>query len=419
MHGLYAFFMHYWIAAFGESELAVRFPSAVAVGITAAALFSILRVIGSWRAAVPAAVAFLLLPRVTAMGIDARSFAFATAAVTATVLVFLLAQRPAASRRWWALFTILLALAVALFLYSALMVLVFAAWVLLDQARRVRLLTLVIAASATALLATSPLTILASTQRGQVAWLRNQQVNPYTIGIESFFANAWWLAGAVLALILVGAMMTRSTLLGSPWLLFLLWTAIPVVSILLATLIAGPLFTPRYLSFVSPAIGALVGLSIATLRRQWRTAVSVTLVVAALPSYLQARSEDGKPGGQPLREVAGFIGEHATPGDAILFGASGTVSLRPRIALAAYPRQFEHLDDIALRDPWPETGSYSDRLKPEQAVAAAELKHERVWVVVGADRVMPGAPVSVLRAEGFHVRVKRFGEMKVLEWVRA
>lgn len=421
VHAVYALLLHWWTAVFGETEFAVRLPSAIAVGATAAAVFVLLRRLDAPRAALPAAIAVLLLPRAGAAGLDARSFALATACLTSSAVALVTAARQPSRGRRWVLLALGLAASVALFLYSALVLPAFVAWALCQRTDRRRIAVRTALASAAALAVTSPLVVLAATQRGQVAWLRDQPVNPWTVGVESVFLDAWWLAAGVLALLVTTLVVAvrRGRRPGPAWLLFLLWVTVPTLALVAATVTLGPLFTPRYLTIVVPAVAGLVGSSIAALRGSWRPVVATALIALSVPSFLTARGETAKPGGQPLRAVATFVQEQARSGDAVVFGTTGTVSLRPRIALAAYPAAFAGLDDVAFRSSWTGTGTYSDRLLPRAATARAELRHHRVWVLVGSDGTRPGATGAQLRGAGYGRVVERdFGGITVEAWER-
>ncbi|MCA5923089.1 glycosyltransferase family 39 protein [Curtobacterium oceanosedimentum] len=436
VHAVYALLLHWWTAVFGETEFAVRLPSAIAVGetefavrlpsaiavgATAAAVFVLLRRLDAPRAALPAAIAVLLLPRAAAAGLDARSFALATACLTWSAVALVTAARQPSRGRQWVLLALGLAASVALFLYSALVLPAFVAWALCQRTDRRRIAVRTALASAAALAVTSPLVVLAATQRGQVAWLRDQPVNPWTVGVESVFLDAWWLAAGVLALLVTTLVVAvrRGRRPGPAWLLFLLWVTVPTLALVAATVTLGPLFTPRYLTIVVPAVAGLVGSSIAALRGSWRPVVATALIALSVPSFLTARGETAKPGGQPLRAVATFVQEHARSGDAVVFGTTGTVSLRPRIALAAYPAAFAGLDDVAFRSSWTGTGTYSDRLLPRAATARAELRHDRVWVLVGNDGTRPGATGAQLLGAGYERVVERdFGGITVEAWER-
>lgn len=120
VHGLYYAGLHFWSKLFGTSEFAVRFPSAIAVGLATAGLWVLAKRIGSPRFANLAAVVFILLPRTTWMGAEGRSMAIVTALVLwSTVLVIRLVCGDL-RRRWWLAYAILLGTATAAHLFAAL-----------------------------------------------------------------------------------------------------------------------------------------------------------------------------------------------------------------------------------------------------------------------------------------------------------
>ncbi|ROP57473.1 MULTISPECIES: glycosyltransferase family 39 protein [unclassified Rathayibacter] len=406
VHVVYALLMHGWIAIAGESELAVRAPSALAAGAGAAGVLVLLRSLGRPRAALLAAIVFVLLPRTSFNGTEARSSALATALVVWAAVLAVRAARDGGVLRW-AGFVAVAGLANAVFLYC---VLVLPAFVLLAAVvgpRRGRAFGAGVLGAVLSVGVASPVIVTAAGQSGQIGWLRSQPVNAYTVVVESFFGSAWWLAALAVGLLVVAAVRTRAvrsraTVAGAvhpPLVLVLaVWLLLPAAVLLLGTALIEPMFTPRYLSLSSPALATVLGLALASWRPVTAGVLVGALAVAALPALVLMRTETGKPAGQDLRALAQTIQAGARPGDAFLLGDSGTVSLRPRIALAAYPSAFAGLDDVALERSYATTGTYSDVLVGDDALRTALAGEQRVWTAAPAS---DPAAFDWLAAEGF------------------
>jgi mannosyltransferase len=416
VHVVYALLMHGWIAVAGESELAVRAPSALAAGAGAAGVLVLLRSLGRPRAALLAAIVFVLLPRTSFNGTEARSSALATALVVGAAVLVVRAARDGGVLRWVG-FVAVAGLANAVFLYC---VLVLPAFVLLAAAvgpRRGRAFGAGVLGAVLSVGVASPVILTAAGQSGQIGWLRSQPVNAYTVVVESFFGSAWWLAALAVGLLAVAAVRSRAVRTGAvrsravrtratgagavhpPLVLVLaVWLLLPAAVLLLGTALIEPMFTPRYLSLSSPALAMALGLALASWRPVTAGVLVGALAVAALPALVLMRTETGKPAGQDLRALAQTIQAGARPGDAFLLGDSGTVSLRPRIALAAYPSAFAGLDDVALERSYATTGTYSDVLLEDDALRAALAGEQRVWTAAPAS---DPAAFDWLAAEGF------------------
>ncbi|AZZ50934.1 glycosyltransferase family 39 protein [Rathayibacter festucae] len=411
VHVVYALLMHGWIAVAGESELAVRAPSALAAGAGAAGVLVLLRSLGRPRAALLAAIVFVLLPRTSFNGTEARSSALATALVVWAAVLVVRAARDGGVLRWVA-FVAVAGLANAVFLYC---VLVLPAFALLSAAvgpRRGRAFGAGVLGAVLSVGVASPVILTAAGQSGQIGWLRSQPVNAYTVVVESFFGSAWWLAALAVGLLTVAAVRSRAVrsravrsratgagAVHPPLVLVLgVWLLLPAAVLLLGTALIEPMFTPRYLGLSSPALATALGLTLASWRPVTAGVLVGALAVAALPALVLMRTETGKPAGQDLRALAQTIQAGACPGDAFLLGDSGTVSLRPRIALAAYPSAFAGLDDVALERSYATTGTYSDVLLEDDALRAALAGEQRVWTAAPAS---DPAAFDWLAAEGF------------------
>lgn len=145
-----------------------------------------------------------------------------------------------------------------------------------------------------------------------------------------------------------------------------------------------PAFSPRYLSITTPAAAVLVALAL----RSWRPVVTGVLrgavVLASVPAYVGQRTPVGKPAGRDLRGVAEIMSENARPGDAFVLADDGTVSLRPRVAVAAYPAAFMLLTDVALDKTFESTGTYSDTLASGSDLAERLDHVDQLWVALPA-----------------------------------
>ena len=401
VHLVHALLVHAWIGVAGDSELAVRSLSAVAVGVAAAGVVVLVRDLGRPRAALLAATVFVLLPRVSSIGVEARSSALAVALVVGAAVWSVRAGRDG---RWWrwALLGLLTGAAIAVFAYAALVV---PALVLLALGARRRAhgagvgrtLAGLAAALAGAVLVASPVVLEAAGQSAQIGWLRTQPVTAWTVLVEPAFDQAWWVALLVVGVVVAG-LVTRSRERRRPGrvagtaeesrraslttVALATWLVGPALVLLLATAVVGPTYTPRYLAVSMPALAVVVALAAARWRRPVVVAVVVALVLAALPVVVAQRGPVAKPAGVDLRGVAQLLQEEARPGDAVLLSDEGTVSRRPRIALAAYPEAFAALDDVAFERSWVETGTYSDVLVGGDELVARLRGVDRVWVAL-------------------------------------
>ncbi|WP_166789955.1 glycosyltransferase [Cryobacterium sp. TMT1-2-2] len=175
VHGFYYLFLHFWIQAFGPSELSVRLPSAIAVGFVVAGTFVLGRMLFTRNVGIAAARICAVLPRTSYMGADARSYAFSTAiAVWITVLFLMLLRNKFSStvsrRLAWLGYAVAVTIGIYLFLYLGLLLLVHG--VFLDTARSYRHHQKYwLGAAALAVTLAIPILAIGYSQRGQIAFL--------------------------------------------------------------------------------------------------------------------------------------------------------------------------------------------------------------------------------------------------------
>lgn len=98
--GPYYFGLHLWMAVFGDSAVAMRVPSVIAMTGTAAVAGLIGRRLGGVSAGLAGGLVFALIPSVSRYAQEARPYAFATLfAALATLLLLRAVERPS-GRRW-------------------------------------------------------------------------------------------------------------------------------------------------------------------------------------------------------------------------------------------------------------------------------------------------------------------------------
>lgn len=410
VHGLYYALLHLWTSVSGTSPVALRLPSAVAVGLAAAGVYVLGDRLGGTRPARWAGAVLVVVPGATGLAVEARSGACVMAAsVWATVALVSAVDR--GGRRWIA-YGGLLTLSILLFVQSAAIVLAHGLTMMTSHVRRDGLRHWALTCSASLIVA-APLGVVAFRQREQVSWI----VRP-GVGSLRLVAFHQWFDAAIPAGLLLFAL-SAVTLMqylrrpasrnGQPFDLVGLsvpWLVVPTVVVLTVSVLASPMYVPRYLTYTLPPLALLVGASFGTLRPAWlRFAIGATLVVAVVPTYIEQRSEYAKEDAD-FSAAARYLAGSARPGDAILFLPDGGQGRSPRRVVDAYPDDLPELDDVGLRVDAEAAGRPWDVGVPVDELTEALDGVGRVWVLTDpvhyADEVETG--LGTLSARRFSLR---------------
>ncbi|MDJ0323098.1 glycosyltransferase family 39 protein [Cryobacterium sp. PH31-AA6] len=422
VHGTYYLILHFWIEAFGASEFSTRLPSAIAIGVAAAGIYLLARRLTGTTVATVSALVFVVLPRVTYMGAEARSTAMATAiAVWLTVLLVRIVRSEATGRLarvgLWSGYAALLAAGIYMFLYVVLLVPVLALTVFLlsrPGAHRRRVLRDWAIASSAGLLLALPVMLAGVNQREQIAFIgRRPEKSVLDAAVQQWFGNvplaivAWVLIGAAIAITyllrgrLAGAPATRKLLA-----IALAWMLFPSAVLLFGTHFVTPMYSLRYLSICTPAAAIAVGIGVAWLKPRWAQISIVVLIVSLmLPTYQAQRGDYGKNGGSDWRQAADIVRAGAQPGDAIVFDESVRPSRKPRLAIHLYPSAFLGMRDVTLDRAYDTTGSLWDVTTPLASVGDRLTGTTTVWVLQykGSKEFTSGSDIRTLQQLGFTV----------------
>lgn len=362
VHAAYYLLMHGLFELVGYSPLALRLPSALAVGGTAALLVLLGRRIGGQRLGLLAGIVFAVLPRTLWMGAEGRSYAIAALLVTAATLVLVIA-RESPRRRWWIGYAGLAALSMVVFVYAALVLLAHAVAVLAgprDPAGTASRRRFALVASG-ALLAVAPLALVIVQQRGQISWLPRidgDTLNAVLVQqwfggdrfswpggpIDAIAASAGWL------LLIVGLVtLLRRRDRSGPLLLALV--VLPTSALLLATALVLPLYSPRYLTISLPfvALGMAAGLAALPGRRRVWLALGLVAAIGVASLTVQRGPESKE--GTAWPEVAAWIAaDRADAGSTAV--AYGHLRFHGRatseVIATAYPAAFAGMTDLTL-----------------------------------------------------------------------
>lgn len=397
VHGLYYLLMHGWFSIFPPTEFWSRVPSGLAVGVAAAGVVVLGRQLSSRTVAVVAGLICGILPRTTWAGIEARPSAMSmTAAVWLTVLLVYAVRRRSG---WvWASYAAALALSIVLDLYLVLLLAAHALFIFVFQQRRQVLLPFAVCAGIV-VVALTPFAIVVVGQAHQIKWVA--PIGHRTIEdvvIQQYFERnpvfAVLSALIVLAAIVCWVRASRPWTLADRQLLTLsiAWLVIPTALIILGSVLAHPIYTPRYLTFTAPAMAIALAVCVgAVAAKPWvPVALVLALTIAAVPNYLRTQRNQYAKYGMDYSQVADLISARAAPGDCLLVNDTVTFMPAPmRPLLAARPDVYRKLNDLTLWKRATETNDVFDTNLIPEVVAAPLSRCKVVWIITQADAAVP------------------------------
>ena len=437
VHALYYAGMHVVFDLFGYSPFTLRAPSAVAIGIAAAFVVVLGRQLGRERMAIIAGLTFSLLPRVTWASGEGRSYAAtATAAIVLTVL-FVHALK-AGSRRAWVAYGAMVVLSCVLFIYLALIVLAhaitIARLIATRPARRVwpwRTAAwqpwLVATASAGLLLV--PFAFFSLAQKSQINW-----IDPLSLlTVRQVFLDQWFFTSVPFAIagwigIIAGtALIVRSRGRDRRAGVLVPLVFVPTAALLVASALAFPVYTPRYLSMCLPFVAVVIAIAIDAVRMRGAAIVALSLVaLLALPQIISQRVPEAKEYSS-WAGVAGYLTEQraAAGPDSTAAIVYGTVQRHPtasaRVMAYAYPEAFAGTVDLTIGTPAAETGELWETRRALAAVVPTLRLQQAdvVYLITSKSRDQRPAVTQILASKGWTLSAaKSLSEVNVLTYER-
>lgn len=380
----YYLFMHYWIAVFGDSALALRAPSALCMTGAAALVGMLGKRLFEAPAGLLAGLLFAVIPGVSRYGQEARGYAFAAFfAVLATYLLIRALEAPSWLR--WIGYAAAVTATGLSHLIAVTVVAGHAIAVLLPP-RRSSLYWLASTAAAGLLLL--PLALEGRTQHGhQLEWVPTPTVGDL-LTVPGHVFRSTLIAGITVGLAALGwATHARRG------------AAVAACAVLPAVILwsAGQLtqvWVPRYLTFTLPFLCVLGGAALATARLRGGLAVLAAVLLISGPDQRAIReSKDIRP--LDYAAAAAIVAERQQPGDTIVYAPRGGWRFLDT-ATDYHLRDGPRPRDVLLKQSRTELDSLwaSDCDRPAECLAGVA----RVWVVALGEQKDPLRPMERQKA---------------------
>ncbi|PYE19479.1 mannosyltransferase [Williamsia limnetica] len=426
-HTFYYLLMHGWFEIFPHTELWSRIPSSLAVGVAAAGVVTLGRLLSTRSVALSAGVIFAVLPRITSAGIEARPYALATlASVWLTVILIVAARRT--SRLMWLLYAVGVVFAVLVNIHLLMLIGVHLCALVMLRLPWVVLRSWALSAAG-ALVVLIPYLVFMRAQSGQLSWIDPLDHKTFGNVLLTQYFDFSMLFG-VLAYVVVAI---------AAWLyvrrrkvvafegqaetaaISVVWMVVPTVGLLVYSIVSQPIYVDRYLSFTAPGAALLLGVSVVTVARKPRliAALLLAFAIAAVPNWITQRGDYAK-FKMDYSQVADTIAAQSSPGDCLLLDDNVTWEPGPiRPLLSARPDAYADLVDVGLGRTGREEGRlWDDNIAPHlirDKINACSV----IWTIAERDPALgsrdvgpnlaPGGPFGTTYAYrvparlGFHI----------------
>lgn len=279
---LYNALMAAWVQAVGSTEVLLRLPSTLAMGLAAYLVFRLARVLFDRETALLSVLAFVTSRDVLFAAGDARSYAFATAASVAATLAFLRMLAPLSlwtptdasdegthrrsALRWGLLYAVTAALTVYFHQIFALILVAHALVALVVLVRgdtRIRLATLIGVGVLTLVLLGLEVPNLLATAAGRARIVHGTSPSP--MFLINFWTNPLFVVAVVPVAFALYATGRRGSVRlpdapGVAWLLLLTCAMLPPLALFLVSRLTDThVFLPRYYLSCQPAMAIVLG----------------------------------------------------------------------------------------------------------------------------------------------------------------
>lgn len=362
----YYTFMHVWVSVFGDSDIALRTPSLLAMAASAGLVGAVGNRLAGRRVGVIAGTVFAMLPSTSRFAAEARPYALSVLVACLATWLLLRAWEHSSTARWVAYgasVAVLGWLSIVAFLLLAAH-----AWLIAVWRRDLwwRFVVAAIAATATSI----PILIYGARQRQQVAYIPHLRFDAFTPYGQVLF-------GTVPLAIVIVMLALFSLPLRRPSAFFTAWALVPTLALIAVSLVM-PMFLPRYLLFTTPGWALLAGAALSRLRPEVAPVALTLIATLTVPTQLHIRTPGGHD--QATREAAAIIATDRQAGDGIVYADQEPVgSWTARDAITHYLTTDQRPRDVLATHP-PRTDGLL--LATEcQDVAACVGNTPRLWVV--------------------------------------
>jgi mannosyltransferase len=394
----YYMVMHFWTAAFGDSELAMRAPSLLAVAAGVGVAGELGRRLFSPGVGLLGGLLLVAVPQLSRYAQDARAYGLAFLFATVSTLLLYRAVRRPGWGRWIAYAALVTLTGYAHML--ALLVLFGHAYVVLSRFRlgRDRRLLCWVVVTAVALVPVLPLVYLGLTQRGdQLDWIEDMSLELVTLAPGAIFGSA------AAGLLLIGLALTvrwrDRQVVGELAVL----AVVPPVVLIAVSFVTSSLWVPRYVLFIVPAVALLAAAALHGMRVR-AVAALVLLAAISVPAHQEVRGPASHAGAD-FRTIAQIIEREQQPGDVIVYGIEGTWSLRAGIDYQLRDRAKPR--DVLLTRPAAEVGELNAEQCADPVACLGTAR--RVWFFrqwqTGVPLSNAGALTATLRDDYRRVEV--------------